>query len=273
MKAALEQVSAAKQVIHEAQQISQNTSDPKKKEALENGIQHAEIACDKVIHSAERVSSNPLDSSAQRDLQQDQNDLADAVAQLGRAALIGAPSNQSNAEFEKAVSDLKPGQSANPIGNNDEFYALIQSSMKSAQDIIAQAGNMGSTPQEILASAKAIAEKINALVKILNEKAKSCEDPVCKEQLTNCGKVLRDNATQLKILAAVNLTAHNHFGEAAYAKGSGDQVIQASKNLCVGLNQALNAVSHATLKQNVKSTNSKTSAIKRLLASWRKAVK
>jgi len=96
----------------------------------------------------------------------------------------------------------------------------------------------GSKRSDLIVIAKSVSAHIIGLSNELNRLAKLCTDPKIQDKLYQAAQVLRNYATQLKIMASVRAASQKTHGDSTT-----DQLVILAKNLSSIVGDATNAVS------------------------------
>jgi len=154
----------------------------------------------------------------------------------------GAPTILSQ-QISSVVKDIRFKTSANGSIEGTPLHAISQSLAADLQKFAdADSGNSRS---ELIVLGRAISVNIVRLADELKKLAAACTDPKMQDKLLLNSQVLRNYATQLKIMASVRAASSRTSQDT-----SSDQLVVLTQNLAAVIGDATNAVS--IMKQTKK---------------------
>ena len=253
VQAAIQQSAAALALAARAREFAESVGDPAKKAHINAAATRLEELANLIVESARLAASNPNDPRLQQDLDATQKLLAEAIrniieltagkgsslAQLLRDMELSAGANEDDALLFSTVEEL--------LREIDAFSAALKAGSLSAQELVARA--------------RALAQRAADLAKMLVQLASRSEDPSRKPVYTQLANILRDKGVQIKMLAAVQVAGGEDTGQvSSTVQGLRNEVSEAGRMLRVD-----------ALRRRVHRTNKQTELLRKLLGAWNAA--
>jgi len=251
--AAKQQAVEALQIAEEAEKIAHSLQDQKRKKEILDACAELRDWAHKVIKAAEALSQNPGDDRLQKTLLDTQTQLTRAITKV-----IGLTSDVKE-ELTRAIKELEA-----LLQESEQLYAEFFAACKAAQNEIKDSFAKTSgrkSPQEMVAAAKRLADHSNNISRILREMASKNQDSVYKQQLTNCSKLVRDRAIQVKMISAVKVAMTGDDVD-------DNQVVSAATGVDTEINEVVKMVKAGILKFRLQQTQKQTLAIKKIRELW-----
>jgi len=259
--AAKEEANAALRLATEAEKNAGNITDPTKKKMLMEAIAQVKIISKKVLEATEKLSKDPHNVQAQQQLSDAQKELSVALQKV--VDFSSSPKNDRELSDAMAAMKLETQPDKEAV-TSSQILGTAEMVLKNIAETF---GNPSKplSPQEVISHAKELSSKANELSKQLKDMATVTEDPVLKEKLLNCSKIVRDGSIQIKILSAVRA--------AERASDKSNSVQSASKVLQSNIQDIMKEVRAESLKNRFRSTVKQTIAINKVVSAWKKSEK
>jgi len=251
--AAKQQAVEALQIAEEAEKIAHSLSDQKRKKEILDACADLRDWAHKVIKAAEALAQNPADDRLQKNLIDTQQHLTRAITKV-----IGLTSDVKD-EMARAIKELEALlQESEQL--YAEFFAACRAAQSEIKDSFAKTSGRKS-PGEMVGAAKRLADHSNNIARILRDMAAKNQDSVYKQQLTNCSKLVRDRAIQVKMISAVKVAMTGDDVD-------DNQVVSAANGVDTEINEVVKMVKAGILKFRLQQTQKQTLAIKRIRELW-----
>jgi len=251
--AAKQQAVEALQIAEEAEKIANSLSDQKKKREILDACADLRDWAHKVIKAAEALAQNPGDDRLQKNLLDTQQHLTNAVIKV-----ISLTSDVKD-EMARAIKELEA-----LLQESEQLYAEFFAACRAAQNEIKDSFGKSSgrkSPGELVAAAKRLADHSNNIARILRDMAAKNQDSVYRQQLTNCSKLVRDRAIQVKMISAVKVAMTGDDVD-------DNQVVSAASGVDTEINDVVKMVKAGILKFRLQQTQKQTLAIKKIRELW-----
>lgn len=251
--AAKQQAVEALQIAEEAEKIAHSLSDQKRKKEILDACAELRDWAHKVIKAAEALALNPGDDRLQKNLLDTQQQLTRAITKV-----IGLTSDVKD-EMARAIKELEA-----LLQESEQLYAEFFAACRAAQSEIKESFAKTSgrkSPGELVAAAKRLADHSNNIARILRDMAAKNQDSVYKQQLTNCSKLVRDRAIQVKMISAVKVAMTGDDVD-------DNQVVSAASGVDTEINDVVKMVKAGILKFRLQQTQKQTLAIKKIRELW-----
>jgi len=167
----------------------------------------------------------------------------DLLASLSAMAGIGGSSKQQSAQptqltqqISGVAKEIKAKTANSGSLEGTQLHSLSQNLAADLQKFAD--ADSGSKRSDLIVIAKSVSAHIIGLSNELNRLAKLCTDPKIQDKLYQSAQVLRNYATQLKIMASVRAASQKTHGDSTT-----DQLVILAKNLSSIVGDATNAVS------------------------------
>jgi len=190
---------------------------------------------------------NDLDNSSKPSTPTQTQSVEDLLASLSELAGAGAGSKsakqpppsqptQLTTQISGVAKEIKAKTANSGSLEGTQLHSLSQNLASDLQKFAdADSGNSRS---DLIVIAKSVSAHIVGLSNELSRLAKLCTDPKIQDKLYQSSQVLRNYATQLKIMASVRAASQKTHGDSTT-----DQLVILAKNLSSIVGDATNAVS------------------------------
>jgi len=200
----------------------------------------AALELDKLLSSLEKDAGGRSQSGSAQSVDQLLSSLN--IATAGHSS---GPQTQLSQQITSVVKDIRTKTTSN---GSIEGTPLHQISQALAADLQKFAdADSGNSRSELILLGKAISINIIRLADELQRLASACTDPKIQSKLLLNSQVLRNYATQLKIMASVRAATPKNSNDS-----SSDNLVVLTQNLAAVIGDATNAVS--IMKQTKKGT-------------------
>jgi len=244
--AAQEQANLAGQVIRDAQMLMNQMNDPNKKEQLRRAIEQLQLAQTNLLKAAQVAAADPDNLDKQIALDEAQRVLADGIKNVINLTSTAAGElqqmlDQITAEDESEVSSV--------FSQGNQLTAEIERFMQNLSSM---------DPKDVAMKAKELAALANQLAAMVRNVANDTKDPKTKQDLIDFSKFMRDNGTQLKMIAAVKVACGGDDG----------QISSAAKGLCTTVSETLSVLRVSELKRRRERTAGRAAQIQQIIEMW-----